>query len=113
MRRASFIRSSRGTCILTPEGVILKGYVVASEHVGSPPWIFKRRELGTDSSWTTVYRGTHERIDIDMDGLIEYRFRSEPQPTGGYAYKLVLHWPMFVTHYNDDKTNPNCVRRTG
>ena len=67
--------------------------------------------FGTDSRWTRVYQGRHERIGIDMDGL--YRFRSEPRPTEGYAYKLVLHWPMFLTHYNDDKTNPNFVRRTG
>lgn len=65
-----------------------------------------------------VLYGRHERLDIDPAGFVEYRFRSEPHPTDGYAYKLVLRGaapgtPTFLTHYNDDKTNPNCVKRTG
>jgi hypothetical protein len=113
--QASDVYSVYGRCVLTSEGVVLRGHVEAgSRH--PLRWNFWFRTL-PEEEWTWDAWGTHERVDISRDGRVLWRFRSDPRRTEGRAYKLVITElqgaPHFIAHYNDSKTNPNCVRRTG
>lgn len=113
---ASFIGPNYGKCIITDEGIVLRGYVESGALIGDERWLYQKRDLAdADSGWTPVLYGWHERTD-EVDRDLSFRFRSEPHRAEGMAYRLVFRVlaRRYLLAYWNDEENVLCRdQRTG